>query len=654
LSMAYQIKASPGETLAPINPSAHGLATGLVWTAGPDTADVGTTTFNFTTTDTQASQTFVVNITMSDVTEGLDGWGIGLIYDNTTLAYVAAKRPSDHVFSWLEGQGVSMQAPSVVLDSVDATHMIIKWGCAFIQPDPPLGPWGFNGTGTLCQIEFRIIGVVSQLHQLVTSTLVFDPSWTGVYYLTTGTTKQLPTLSAGSFSFRWLIPPTVPDLYVKQVGIPPAKIGDDVAFEVWVKDVNPAWGIIGFQFSLWYNMTLLNGTTSYEHPDTWMNAFATAADHGEAVVSLAFNDYIGAIDLPPNYNKWFAVTFLTPEFSTGTYYPPFPGAAIPGGGPEGMLFRFHMQANEVTTYPVLDTTTLEIHDILIYNQYGLKIGYSIPTNATYTAPQKVLGLSVDLYACRDGVLQREPQDMSEWVVPPPPYNGIGKNNPSDMYEPQAEVDLQALVTYNDWPVQQKLAGFTIQPPAGSSILPVYLENYTDVNGIAWIKFRLPWPCVDPWKDIFGVWTATVTVEVAKQIVNDTLQFVVYWPFEILNVTGIDVTQQKGGTPPDMKFTVWYRTYRMQQNLPLILTVDAFDNLGFHIGSAYANVTGKGWGNYTFDQFIYYTETFTIPLPTNAVVGPATVYANAFSDFPWNGGVPYCPEVSGTFSINKPP
>jgi hypothetical protein len=33
-----------------------------------------------------------------------------------------------------------------------------------------------------------------------------------------------------------------------------------------------------------------------------------------------------------------------------------------------------------------------------------------------------------------------------------------------------------------------------------------------------------------------------------------------------------------------------------------------------------------------------------------------VFANAFSDFPWNGGVPYCPEVTNTidFYIVIPP
>jgi hypothetical protein len=41
------------------------------------------------------------------------------------------------------------------------------------------------------------------------------------------------------------------------------------------------------------------------------------------------------------------------------------------------------------------------------------------------------------------------------------------------------------------------------------------------------------------------------------------------------------------------------------------------------------------------------------MPSNAVVGTATVYANAYNTYPWNGGTPYCPEVSNTFYIKKP-
>jgi ABC-type transport system substrate-binding protein len=43
----------------------------------------------------------------------------------------------------------------------------------------------------------------------------------------------------------------------------------------------------------------------------------------------------------------------------------------------------------------------------------------------------------------------------------------------------------------------------------------------------------------------------------------------------------------------------------------------------------------------------------LPIPTSASHGVATVYANAFTDWPHLGGVPYCPEASATFEITGP-
>jgi hypothetical protein len=42
----------------------------------------------------------------------------------------------------------------------------------------------------------------------------------------------------------------------------------------------------------------------------------------------------------------------------------------------------------------------------------------------------------------------------------------------------------------------------------------------------------------------------------------------------------------------------------------------------------------------------------MPIPTSANVGNAKVYANALSNWPHFGGIPYCPEVSATFEIRR--
>jgi len=40
----------------------------------------------------------------------------------------------------------------------------------------------------------------------------------------------------------------------------------------------------------------------------------------------------------------------------------------------------------------------------------------------------------------------------------------------------------------------------------------------------------------------------------------------------------------------------------------------------------------------------------LPLPFGTNTGTATVYANAFTDWPYFGGIPYCPETSATFEV----
>jgi hypothetical protein len=153
-----------------------------------------------------------------------------------------------------------------------------------------------------------------------------------------------------------------------------------------------------------------------------------------------------------------------------------------------------------------------------------------------------------------------------------------------------------------------------------------------------------------------MWQVTTTVDIAEGVVNDTLSFMVWWPVEIVSVVpkATEYIKNKTGTMPNMEFTVTYRTLSMQ-TIPLLLTTEVYDELGFHIGSAFYQTT-VGWGTYhtPIDEFLNYTHDFSIPMPTNAAVGTATVYADAYNDFPWFGGVPYCPEASNTFFIKKGP
>jgi len=220
------------------------------------------------------------------------------------------------------------------------------------------------------------------------------------------------------------------------------------------------------------------------------------------------------------------------------------------------------------------------------------------------------------------------------------------------------VDLFALVTYNEYPVQQKLVGFQVFHNGATQQYNIYREGTTDSNGIAHVSFRLPWPCADPVNEIFGWWYVNATVEVAEEVVVDNLKFWVWWPVEVVSIEPkhTQVTQSKQGCSLD--FEMIYRRYDAQE-IPVTLTATAYDELNFFIGSATLSTTVAN------DPVVYdingdpiphdYVWDFTLVFPSNAVVGKGTIYGNAFDKLPWDGGVPYCPEVHNLIDwyIKKP-
>ncbi|MEM2702762.1 MAG: hypothetical protein QXR45_06345 [Candidatus Bathyarchaeia archaeon] len=162
--------ANAGTKLSVTNPGLDGYPS--KWTAGkPRYVDMSM--FEFYSNETQKGSTFFVNITVYDVT-CLAGWGIGLTFNKEVLSYVSAWLPFDHVFKPVEDMGWTIVAPPVVVEPINETHSIIKWGYAYIMPESEV--WTFNGTGTLCQIQFKIIENVS-----ADFWFTFDYGWTALY-----------------------------------------------------------------------------------------------------------------------------------------------------------------------------------------------------------------------------------------------------------------------------------------------------------------------------------------------------------------------------------------------------------------------------------------------------------------------------------------
>jgi hypothetical protein len=106
--------------------------------------------------------------------------------------------------------------------------------------------------------------------------------------------------------------------------------------------------------------------------------------------------------------------------------------------------------------------------------------------------------------------------------------GKGPSNPSPPFRLGAEVLLYANVTYSQWPEQNKDVAFQILAPFERSFL---LFGRTNASGIAEASFQLPpAECAD----VFGAWTVIVSVDIAETVVDDTLEFNVWWNLADVN------------------------------------------------------------------------------------------------------------------------
>jgi outer membrane protein assembly factor BamB len=172
------------------------------WNASSTIRYLGTSDFVFYSNETSLGSTFVVNITVTNVTD-LYAWGIGLVYDNTTLEFVNASLPTDNIFSGATASGGTLIQPPVVLGTVPYNEEngglpIIEWGATFIQGSQN---WCFNGTGTVAQLEFRIIKAPNSTTPQITSPFTLDPDWTTTIYWPTLDYWPEPSLGTASFAY---------------------------------------------------------------------------------------------------------------------------------------------------------------------------------------------------------------------------------------------------------------------------------------------------------------------------------------------------------------------------------------------------------------------------------------------------------------------
>jgi hypothetical protein len=258
------------------------------------------------------------------------------------------------------------------------------------------------------------------------------------------------------------------------------------------------------------------------------------------------------------------------------------------------------------------------HSPWLGRPYSIALPHNVEC-ATFKAKVTALGRVIDIYT------------QYPW-----PYGGQGPNAPSDMFWPQKEVIICANVTYNNWPEQQKDVAFHVYMPDGYGGLELYTILYGKTNeyGMACVAFRLPWPCYD-WPDVIGVWCIEAFVDIACEVVNDTLCF--HYDY-LVNIVDVETDKAEYKHCEDIFVTVYF-TSHSQMDRNVTITVTILDETGVPFGYAEVEVTVGGT---VFCEAKCYMIQVSMHVVKWARAGVATIYVGSYDAFGAPAGPVYEP------------
>ena len=208
--------------------------------------------------------------------------------------------------------------------------------------------------------------------------------------------------------------------------------------------------------------------------------------------------------------------------------------------------------------------------------------------------------------------------------------GSGPDVEGSAFAPGDTVTLLGKATFAGLPVIATNVAFQVM--TADPVLFASLVAVTNATGYAEENVRLP---IVP---TFGMWEATATVRIFEEDAMDTLPFAVGWIINILSVTG--PAQVTRGTTATFTLTV--------ENIDPSAT---YQTLLTAIVEDYLDVT-RGSANST-EYIAPGISTYDLPVTVSGAAWPgypAECIANAFTNWPGQGGVAYCPQKVFQFTI----
>jgi len=418
-----------------------------------------------------------------------------------------------------------------------------------------------------------------------------------------------------------------------------AALGEEFDLTVFINNLDADWKMVGAEFKIRYNLTMLELTNITEAgfmkhfadlagTDTWFQYYVEE-DQGYGIV--------GVLILP---------------IENGTWPGPFPDTTDYGapGDLATVTFNPIYQDKDVAL-----TSDIYLDDIILATSEATSIPYDQAKTTEegickYTIKRAIevpeLEVGVDLYT-----------QYSE------PYGGQGQGYRSDAFAPQTEVDLFAFATYRDEGVPGKPVAYTIYNPLGEVI--VVRTAFTDPNGIALLNYRIPHMWTGDASEVFGDWTVVATVPIADVVYTDTLKFEVGWIVTSYQANGFGVGPDYMQIEPEMVPTDWifgrevpvaltlkFKSILMQlHSADVVVTV--LDELGQPLAKINATISFSGEG---YENGLLNNETarqwneieIMFEMPSWAFLSAdAAICVNIFTT-----DVPMAPEVVYLFGIGR--
>ena len=396
--------------------------------------------------------------------------------------------------------------------------------------------------------------------------------------------------------------------------------GEKFNITIEIYDLVKEWNLWGWEAQLTYDDAYLCPTASYEGP--FLPSFVVQPSANTSYINI-LNHTADTILTAGSFND---ANHTAPECK-GTY---------------GIVSILEFNASVQTIAPEVVATDFTLHDIKLAGVYPNGTEYAIeylaPENATYNVPYKVVGWFLDCYT--DPVRKKVVNGTTDYI-------GLGLNATADSYETQDLVILHAYLEYNFQPETGKIVMFEVYGP--NRTISIIRTAITNCTGVATIEFTIPnIPAA------FGHWVCYQAAQVKiYQKPEDWLFWKVGW---IIEITNVDVVPGEGGwedpTGPTkceyIKIVVSYKTISFMP-CDVLFTVVVLDELLDPIQEE----TWWIWVEPTYPVLCSErndTTTIESHIPCFAHAGFATVYVNAFTNFPMLCGCPYCPEATAIFYI----